>query len=145
MISVWSGYENGLPNENTSPIEFAPTTQMQLQWPKWGQHFQTGGAVGEAPDLPGAKQLVSLFAKWQRSLEANTRREIWQRMLQIHADNVFSIGVVGAVPQPIVATNRLRNLPGKGVYNWNPGAHFGIYRPDTFWFTDAGRDRARRK
>ena len=49
------------------------------------------------------------------------------------------------VLQPVVVTNRLRNLPRKGVYNWNPGAHFGIYRPDTFWFTDAGRDRARRK
>ena len=145
MISVWSGYENGLPNENTSPIEFAPTTQTQLQWPKWGQHFQTGGAVGEAPDLPGAKDLVSLFAKWQRTLDASARREIWQRMLQIHADNVFSIGVVGAVPQPVVVTNRLRNLPRKGVYNWNPGAHFGIYRPDIFWFADAGRGRARRK
>jgi peptide/nickel transport system substrate-binding protein len=66
-------------------------------------------------------------------------------MLQIHADNVFSIGVVGAVLQPVVVTNRLRNLPRKGVYNWNPGAHFGIYRPDTFWFADAERGRARRK
>jgi peptide/nickel transport system substrate-binding protein len=44
-----------------------------------------------------------------------------------------------------VVTNRLRNIPRKGVYNWNPGAHFGIYRPDTFWFADAGRDRPRRE
>lgn len=21
-------------------------------------------------------------------------------------------------------------------YNWEPSAHFGIYRPDTFWFAE---------
>jgi peptide/nickel transport system substrate-binding protein len=24
-------------------------------------------------------------------------------------------------------------VPKEGIYNWDPGAHFGIYRPDTFW------------
>jgi peptide/nickel transport system substrate-binding protein len=33
-----------------------------------------------------------------------------------------------------VVDKALRNVPQKGVYNWEPGAHFGIYRPDTFWF-----------
>ncbi|MEE8333876.1 MAG: ABC transporter substrate-binding protein, partial [Alphaproteobacteria bacterium] len=145
MVSVWTGYENGLPNENTSPNEFAPTTQLQLQWPKWGQHFETGGAVGEAPQLPAAKELIGLFGQWKRTSNAGSRREIWHRMLKIHADNVFSIGVVGAVPQPVVMTNRLRNVPKEGIYNWNPGAHFGVYRPDTFWFSDAGSPSPRKK
>jgi peptide/nickel transport system substrate-binding protein len=30
------------------------------------------------------------------------------------------------------------NVPEEAVYNWEPGAQFGIYRPDTFWFDDAG-------
>lgn len=134
IISVWSGYENGLPNEDTSPREFAPTAQTQLQWPKWGQHFQTAGRVGEAPDLPAAKELAALFGQWQRAVDSATRGSIWRRILKLHADNVFSIGVVGAVPQPVVVNDHLQNVPREGVYNWNPGAHFGIYRPDTFWF-----------
>jgi peptide/nickel transport system substrate-binding protein len=36
--------------------------------------------------------------------------------------------------QPIVVRDSLRNVPKEGIYNWDPGAHFGIYRPDTFWF-----------
>jgi len=24
-------------------------------------------------------------------------------------------------------------VPEKGIYNWDPGAFFGVYRPDTFW------------
>jgi len=42
--------------------------------------------------------------------------------------------VVSGVPQPVIARVKLRNVPEKGLYNWQPGAFFGIYRPDTFWF-----------
>ena len=58
-------------------------------------------------------------------------------MLEINADQVFSIGLIAGTLQPVVVANRLRNVPEKGVYNWNPGAHFGVYRPDTFWLADA--------
>jgi peptide/nickel transport system substrate-binding protein len=59
-------------------------------------------------------------------------------MLQIHADRVFTIGIVAAVQQPIVVKRDLRNLPEDGVWNWEPGAQFGIYKPDTFWFEGRG-------
>jgi peptide/nickel transport system substrate-binding protein len=36
----------------------------------------------------------------------------------------------------VVISNRLRNVPKEGIYNWDPGAHFGVYRPDTFWLVD---------
>jgi peptide/nickel transport system substrate-binding protein len=41
------------------------------------------------------------------------------------------------VLQPVVVSNRLRNVPEEGIYNWDPGAHFGMYSPDTFWFANA--------
>jgi peptide/nickel transport system substrate-binding protein len=55
-------------------------------------------------------------------------------MLQIWADEVFSIGTVAGVLQPIVVNAKLRNVPEQGIYNWDPGAYFGIYKPDGFWF-----------
>jgi peptide/nickel transport system substrate-binding protein len=59
---------------------------------------------------------------------------VWQRILEIHAEQVFTIGLVANVRQPVVVSRRLRNVPDIGVYNWDPGAFFGIYRPDSFWF-----------
>ena len=35
-MSMWSGLENGIPNAQSSPHELSPTSQQQLQWPKWG-------------------------------------------------------------------------------------------------------------
>ncbi len=61
-------------------------------------------------------------------------REIWHEMLRIWAEEVYSIGLVAGVQQPVVVNARLRNVPTDGMYNWDPGAHFGIYKPDGFWF-----------
>ena len=58
-------------------------------------------------------------------------------MLAIRTDSMFSIGTVRKVPQPVVVSDRLRNVPIEGIYNWEPGAFFGVYHPDTFWFDDA--------
>ena len=137
LVSIWSGHENGLPNPDTIPNELAPTSQQQLQWPKWGQYYQTKGKIGEKPVLPAAQELLTLNRRWITAPDRAARAKIWHRMLEINADNVFTIGLIRGVMQPVVVSNRLRNVPEKGVYNWSPGAHFGIYKPDTFWLTGA--------
>ena len=139
MMSVWGGMENGLPNADTMPDELAPTSQVQLQWPKFGQYFETAGKVGEAPDIAEVAELLKLNESWRVTDRAG-RERIWHRMLTIHMEQQFTIGVVNNVMQPVVVNNALKNVPEKGMYNWDPGAFFGIYRPDTFWFTDARRN-----
>ena len=134
LMSVWGGLENGLPTPDMSPSDLAPTRQDQYQWPKWGQYHETGGKVGEAPDLPAAEKLMELNSQWLTSSSTAERKRIWQLMLDIRADEAFTIGIVSGVPQPVVINHKLRNIPKKGIYNWDPGAHFGIYHPDTFWF-----------
>ena len=137
LMSVWSGIENGIAGADISPEELAPTSQQQLQWPKFGQHFETGGRAGEAPDIPEVAELLKLNTAWRNATSREERAKIWHRMLQIHAEQLFSIGVVNGVAQPVVVRNSLRNVPEKGIYNWDPGAFFGIYRPDTFWFGES--------
>jgi peptide/nickel transport system substrate-binding protein len=64
--------------------------------------------------------------------------------LEINAEQVFTIGLIAGVLQPVVVSDALQNVPAKGIYNWDPGAHFGIYSPDTFWFdtTAAAADKS---
>jgi peptide/nickel transport system substrate-binding protein len=134
LMSVWSGIENGIANADVSPEELAPTNQQQLQWPKFGQHYETSGKSGEAPDIAEVAELLKLNTAWRNATTRDERTKIWHRMLQIHSEQQFVIGVVNGVSQPVVVRNTLRNVPEKGIYNWDPGAFFGIYRPDTFWF-----------
>jgi peptide/nickel transport system substrate-binding protein len=134
VMSVWSGLENGLPTADTAPDELAPTSQLQLQWPKFGQFYETGGRAGQAPDIAEVQELGDLYHEWRNAAARAERERIWARMLEIHAQQQFTIGVITGVPQPVIVRERLMNVPVKGFYNWDPGAFFGIYRPDTFWF-----------
>jgi peptide/nickel transport system substrate-binding protein len=119
-----------------SPGEFAPIDQQQYQWPIWGQHFQTSGQAGEPPDLPDAKRLLELYGEWRQARSTEERRAIWHEMLKIYSDQVYSIGIIAGVPQPIAVHEGLRNVPKEAVFNWEPGAQFGMYHPDTFWLED---------
>jgi len=132
-ISVWQGLENGLPTAGMSPLEVAPTTQQQLQWPQWGQFIETKGEAGVAADLPEAQQLLAKLEEWRGAVDEETREQVWHDMLKLYTDQVYTIGTIAGVPQPVVVSNDLHNVPQVGIFNWDPGAHLGMYKPDTFW------------
>jgi peptide/nickel transport system substrate-binding protein len=134
MMPIWYGWDNGVPTPDTPPDGLAPVDQANFSWPMWGQHFQTGGAAGEPPDIEAARELLDLYKAWNRSASARERADIWRRMLDIHADQVFVIGLVSGVPQPVAVSQKLMNVPAEAIYAWDPGAHLGILRPDEFWF-----------
>ena len=140
-MSIWSGIENGLITANSSPAEFVPTSQQSLQWPKWGQYYETNGKAGERPTGEHIIHLLELYQRWKNTAAQKEKSEIWEKILKIHSDQIYSIGLVAAVLQPVVVSSRLKNVPLSAIYNWNPGAHFGIYKPDTFWFAAAGEER----
>lgn len=133
LMSTWTGLENGVPTPDFPPFELAPTRDDQQNWPLWGLHTMTNGKGGEPIDDPIAKSLADDYQAWLKTSDTAARESIWHKMLLTQADNVLSIGVVSAVPQPVVVSNKLKNVPKDGLYNWDPGAFFGIYRPDTFW------------
>jgi len=139
MMSIWSGIENAIPTAENSPNELAPTSKYQYQWPKWGSYYESSGKSGEPPDLPAAQKLVELYDQWAHAHTHEQREDIWHQMLEIHRDNMFTIGIVNHVPHPVVVSNYLYNVPETGFYDISPGAYFGIYKPDTFWFDEARR------
>ena len=139
IMSIWSGLANAIPTPENSPADLAPTSKYQYQWPQWGAYYEYSGQNGEAPELPAARQLVALNDQWSHALSSEERSEIWHKILKINSEQMFTIGIVNNVPHPVVVNNHLHNVPLKGFYDTSPGAYFGIYKPDTFWFDEARR------
>jgi peptide/nickel transport system substrate-binding protein len=137
IMAVWGGLDNAIATADMSPSELAPTAQAQVQWPKWGLHFETLGQAGERPDLSEAGELLELLRQWNRSVTTEEREAVWRKMLAIHADQVFTIGTVNATRQPVVVNRNLVNVPDEAVFNFDPGGYFGRYMPDTFWFRES--------
>lgn len=136
MMTVWAGLENGVARPTSNPSDLACLTQAQLWCPKWGQYRETRGASGEPVDLDTVKRLNELVGIWERAVDPKVQEAAWREMLELHARYQYTIGIVSGVLQPVVVSPKLRNVPKKGVYNWDPGSFFGIYRPDTFWLAE---------
>ena len=140
MAAVWYGWDDGIPTPETSPDYLSPEQQDFFAWPKWGQYFQTSGAAGEAVDMPEPQRLLDLAKAWNSTVSDEDRTRIWHDMLAIHADQVYGIGILAAAPQPVVVSRKLRNVPDTAIWSWEPGAQFGVLRPDEFFFAaEAGQ------
>ncbi|MCW8885107.1 MAG: ABC transporter substrate-binding protein [Motiliproteus sp.] len=137
LMSIWTGLPNGIASADMNPAQLAPTSQQQLQWPKWGKHYETGQE--EPPELPAVKRLLELNQQWQHATNMEQRHQAWREMLEIRADQVFTLGTVAKVLQPIVVNKNLMNIPEQGLWNWQPNAYFGVYRPDRFWLRSEGK------
>lgn len=133
VMAAWFGCENGVPTAEMSPEEFVPVRQQSYHWPKWGQHYETHGKSGEAVDMEVGKELMQLYEDWSLATNRAKQREIWARILEINAEQVFTIGIVAQIPQPVVVSRKVNNVPEEAIFNWDPGAQFGIYRPEGFW------------
>jgi len=135
-MSAWSGIPNALPRASSSPIAFVPNSQLNPQWPIWGLYEEFSGQQGQRADHGSVKQLLDFYNAWKKAPTTKVRTEIWQQILELHAEEVFSIGLLNGVPQPVVISQKLVNVPVEGLYNFEPGAFFGIHRPDTFWLSE---------
>ena len=137
LMTIFYGIDNGMPTASMPPKDFAPTSQAdQPQWPKWGQHYETKGTAGEAPDLPEAQRLLELFRQWQETFAPDRQAAIWHEMLDLYTSQCFTLGLMQEVRQPIAMREKLRNLPEEAVFNWEPQGQIGLYRPDTFFYAD---------
>ena len=135
VMSVWWGFENGIPTSEMPPEDYAPVHGDAFTWNKWGDYYETGGEGGEKPDWAPAIRLMELYNAWLDSRTEEERTKIWEEMLQIHAEETIHIGLVSGVPQPVVVKG-LENVPQEGIYGFDPGAQFGIHRMDEFYRTN---------
>jgi peptide/nickel transport system substrate-binding protein len=136
VMTAYGGITTASPTPDISPKEFAPTMLGGLQWPRWGMFIESKERQGEACDMADACQLLDLLHQWETATNEAGRREVWEKMLTTNMEQVFSIGTVNGVRQPVVVGEKVRNVPKKGYYAWDPGGYLGLYKPDTFWLAD---------
>src|SRR5438876_11394931 len=75
VMAVWTGLENGIVTADFSPQELAPTSQQQLEWPKWGQFVETAGDSGERGHMPHAEHLQGSLAEWRHATTEQARTQ----------------------------------------------------------------------
>ncbi len=133
IMTAYAGAVTAVPTLNTSPKEFAPTMQGGLQWSRWGMFIESKGQQGDKCDVEQVCKLLDYVKEWEHGTTPADRQKAWEKILQANADEVYSIGTVNGIRQPIVVGPKVRNVPKEGYSAWDPGGYIGLYQPDTFW------------
>ena len=111
------------PTAEIEPDALAPTHDSQFQWPRWGLFAQTDGHEGETIDMPEAQSSMDLYRDGAAPTDVDERAAIWSKMLAINADQVFTIGIVNGMPQPVVVSKACATCPRQALYGFEPGAY----------------------
>ncbi len=139
VMAMDQGMDNAVPTAEFEPNALAPTTDAQYQWPAFGLFVQSSGHEGQKIDMPDVQKLDDLWHAWRRADSVAAQRDVWREMLTLNAEQVFAIGIVNGTRQPVVVSDRMRNVPQSGLWSFQPSSYFGLYMPDTFFYTDAGK------
>ncbi|MGD0092022.1 MAG: ABC transporter substrate-binding protein [Planctomycetota bacterium] len=125
-LNVWTGESDFLPLQ--SPRYFVPVESESFYAGGWGRWFQRGGFYGNPDALKGnsvepprdhpAYQAMQLY---DQALQATTREEqrrLMNQVLDIAADNLWTINISRAPPQLVVVKKDFRNVPRNAIYGY---------------------------
>lgn len=113
-----------------NPWHIVPTTWESgaVLWTEW---YNTDGQSGEEPP----EFVQRMFELWDimNSIDQGEVTQAGRELLEIYIDPLFSIGMVGLTPWPILAKENLRNIPEHGLTGWD-WTYLSRYQPEQFYF-----------
>ncbi len=114
QITIWN-MDRGV-NPIVDPCYLVPY-RTGLQWaPLSAMWYATGGKGGERPS-PELIQLQKLMDQLNRQIDEEKRKEILQKIIDLHKKNIWMIGTVGEQPQLAIVKDNFRNLPEELVFD----------------------------
>ena len=126
---AWTTIEGGfwLGNSATAFVPVHTNGSMHAQlWYEWYESF---GEKGEQPP-PEMVQVMEWYREGLGTIDAAERKEIWFRMVDVAADNLWVIGTVQHPGYFKVLNTKLANYP-EDTLPWDRGGDKG--RPE-IWF-----------
>lgn len=144
-LNVWSGESDFLPL--VSPRYFVATHSESFYAGGWGRWFSLGGFYNNpqaartklAIPVPQAHPMYKAMEWYEKALRTVNVAEqiaIFSNVLDIAAENLWSISIATAPPQLVVVKNEFRNVPDNALFGavFHTPANTGI---ETYFFENA--------
>ena len=93
-----------------SYIGDSPQQTWALKYNRW----RTSGEGENSEEPPEDHPIRRIWAIWEQVTvepDADKRSALMQELMGVHAEAPFAIGTVGEAPQPVIVSNRMRNVP----------------------------------
>jgi peptide/nickel transport system substrate-binding protein len=128
MVATWNTDRGLVPM--VEPIYLFPFKETSWMAPAFAKWYMTGGAEGMEPTAE-FKAAMDLYDEYKQTTDPVRQVDIGKEIVRISTENVWTIGTVGMVPNPVVVNNCFMNVADKHTADWlimTPGtldpAHF---------------------
>jgi len=132
MVSTWTTDRGLVPM--VDPIYIFPFDERSWMGPAMGIWYKTGGKEGIAPTAE-FKKAMDLYDEYKNTTDSKRQTEICKEIVSMSTRNLWTLGTVGMVPNPVVVKNNFKNVSEKHTADWiimTPGT----LDPAHFYFTD---------
>ena len=137
-MAIWHADRNADILFPIEPFWYVPmhVGQEPLLFSRWARWYLSGGTKGREPP-PQIKQLIEWWQILRRTDDLEERVDMGKRILRSQAENIWSIGVIGLGPHPVVVKDELKNVPRQGYWGWDSRWSWPYY-PETWYLQPDG-------
>ncbi len=113
------------------PKYYFPSSRTAFYAPTWGNWYAKTSNAEEPPAAP--KRQMALYDQLLGSLDAGQRLDLMRQLMQITADEFYTIGIVQPTTDYGIINKRLRNVPPVLLAS-SEYTHPGAANPEQFFF-----------
>lgn len=132
MVATWTTDRGLVPM--VDPIYQFPFDERSWMAPAMGIWYKTGGADGIEPSAE-LRQAMDLYDEYKATIDPARQTEICKAIVRMATENLWTLGTVGMVPNPVVVKNNFMNVSDSHTADWiimTPGT----MDPAHFYFAD---------
>jgi peptide/nickel transport system substrate-binding protein len=103
----------------------------ECHWVPWADWYRSNGEHGEKPP-PDMMELINWYDEMRSTVDEKRQIELGKKILRSNMENIWTIGTIGLAPNPVVISNRLKNVTEKGYWGWD-NRWTMPYHPETWY------------
>ena len=129
QINVW---EMGFMMYPSNPVFLIPSSSGSDFGPDLGVWYNTGGAEGQEPP-EAIKEALSAYDQIKQTPDTEQKNELFHRILELQAENIWVLGMVGGVKETLIVKNHLRNVPDVSIFDSLVGRYIGLTAAEQYF------------
>ena len=129
QINVW---EMGFMMYPSNPVFLIPSAPGSDFGPDLGTWYASGGAEGQEPPEP-IKEALRVYDQIKQTPDTETKNELFHRILELQAENIWVLGMVGGLNETLIVKNHMRNVPDMSIFDSLVGRYIGLTAAEQYF------------
>ena len=129
QINVW---EMGFMMYPSNPVFLIPAAPRSDFGPDLGTWYASGGAEGQEPPEP-IKEALRVYDQINQTPDTETKNELFHRILELQAENIWVLGMVGGLNETLIVKNHMRNVPDMPIFDSLVGRYIGLTAAEQYF------------